>query len=214
METINLKQTLPEIFADGEFIKSDIWHQDISFKREDIALIKAASGTGKSSLCSYLFGYRKDYQGMIFFDEINIKQLKNKEWNTIRQKEISIMFQELRLFEELTALQNIQIKNRLTHFKSKKQINEMLERLDIADKKDTPIRSLSFGQRQRVAFIRSLCQPFQFILLDEPISHLDTENGIEVAKLLLEETAGQGAGVLVTSLGHQLDLPYSHYYNL
>ena len=90
----------------------------------------------------------------------------------------------------------------------------MLERLDIADKKDTPIRSLSFGQRQRVAFIRSLCQPFQFILLDEPISHLDTENGIEVAKLLLEETAGQGAGVLVTSLGHQLDLPYSHYYNL
>jgi len=90
----------------------------------------------------------------------------------------------------------------------------MLERLGIADKTNIPIKALSFGQRQRVAFIRALCQPYQFILLDEPISHLDVENSKELAKLLLEEASGQGAGIIVTSLGHQLDLPYSNYFNL
>ncbi|EGJ70256.1 ABC transporter related protein [Bacteroides coprosuis DSM 18011] len=214
MEKIHLKQALPEVFAGGSSIQSDIWHQDIIFDKEMICLIKAASGTGKSSLCSYIFGYRRDYQGMIFFDDVNIKQIKSKDWNSIRQKELSIMFQELRLFEELTALENIQIKNKLTKFKSKKDITNMLERLGIADKTNIPIKALSFGQRQRVAFIRALCQPYQFILLDEPISHLDVENSKELAKLLLEEASGQGAGIIVTSLGHQLDLPYSNYFNL
>ena len=125
-----------------------------------------------------------------------------------------MLFRSLRLFEELTALENIQIKNKLTKFKSKKDITNMLERLGIADKTNIPIKALSFGQRQRVAFIRALCQPYQFILLDEPISHLDVENSKELAKLLLEEASGQGAGIIVTSLGHQLDLPYSNYFNL
>jgi putative ABC transport system ATP-binding protein len=67
---------------------------------------------------------------------------------------------------------------------------------------------LSFGQQQRVAFIRSLCQPFDFIFLDEPISHLDDENSAIMSQLLMEETEKQGAGVIVTSIGKHLELPY------
>ena len=65
---------------------------------------------------------------------------------------------------------------------------------------------LSFGQQQRVAFIRSLCQPFDFIFLDEPISHLDDENSAIMSQLLMEETEKQGAGVIVTSIGKHLEL--------
>ena len=214
MKEIQLKQTLPEVFSRGERIQSDIWHQDITFDRNSISLIQAASGTGKSSLCSYIFGYRKDYQGMIFFDKQNIKQFTREQWNDIRQKELSIMFQELRLFDDLTAIENIQIKNKLTGFKSKKEITQLFERLDIGEKQNAPIHTLSFGQRQRVAFIRALCQPFHFIILDEPISHLDLANGKELASVLLEEANKQQAGILITSLGHQLELPYNHIYNL
>lgn len=214
MEKIILKHTLPEVFANGEMGSSDIWREEVSFTRESVSLIRAASGTGKSSLLSYIFGYREDYQGEILFDEKDIKDITPNVWNDIRRKEISIMFQELRLFDELSALDNIIVKNKLTHHKTRKDVELWFERLGIADKMFTPVNRLSYGQRQRVAFIRSLCQPFQFILLDEPISHLDEANSRAVADLLLEEATAQGAGVIVTSLGHQLDLPYSNYYNL
>lgn len=214
MKEIQLQQTLPEVFASGQAVQSEVWHQNITFTRDSISLIKAASGTGKSSLCSYIFGYRQDYQGLILFDQKNIKQFTEKDWNHIRTTELSIVFQELRLFEELSAWDNIQIKNKLTGYKTKKEITHLFERLGIEDKLHTPIGKLSYGQRQRVAFIRALCQPFHYILLDEPISHLDSHNSKELASVLLEETTKQQAGIIVTSLGHQLDLPYSHYYNL
>ena len=89
-----------------------------------------------------------------------------------------MLFQELRLFTELTAWENIQLKNSLTGYKSKKEIKVWFEMFGIADKWDTPVGKMSFGQQQRVALVRALCQPFDFIFLDEPISHLDEENQI------------------------------------
>ena len=67
---------------------------------------------------------------------------------------------------------------------------------------------MSFGQQQRVAFIRALCQPFDFIFLDEPISHLDEENGHILSSILLKEAENREAGVIVTSIGKHLDIRY------
>ena len=104
--------------------------------------------------------------------------------------------------------ENLDLKNELTSFKTPEQIGRLLETAGIADKKDTPAGKLSFGQQQRVAFVRCLCQPFDFILLDEPVSHLDAANGRILAGLLLEEAQARGAGVIVTSVGSRLGLPY------
>ena len=68
---------------------------------------------------------------------------------------------------------------------------------------------MSFGQQQRVALIRALCQPFDFIFLDEPVSHLDDENGRIIASILAEEAEKQGAGIVVTSIGKHLELDYN-----
>ena len=205
---------MPQAFARRDAITSQIWHQDIIFSKGKRYLIEAASGTGKSSLCSYIYGYRRDYQGIINFDERNIRSFSVNEWVDIRKHSLSILFQELRIFPELTALENILLKNRLTNYKKNKEIITLFEAIGIPDKINERAGKLSFGQQQRVAFIRSLCQPFDFIFLDEPISHLDNENSVIMSTLLMEEAGKQGAGVIVTSIGKHPELEYDETFRL
>lgn len=214
MNSIRLQKTLPTVFADRNTITSDIWHQDITFYKGKRYLIEAASGTGKSSLCSYIYGYRHDYQGIINFDGRNIRSLSVNEWVNSRRQSLSILFQELRLFPELTAFENVQLKNRLTGYKKKKDILALFEFLGITDKINEKAGKLSFGQQQRVAFIRCLCQPFDFIFLDEPVSHLDDENGTIMSRILSDEAEKQGAGILITSIGKHLVMEYDSIFKL
>lgn len=214
MKSIHLRQTLPQVFADRNSITSDIWHKNVVFSKGEMYLIEAASGTGKSSLCSYIYGYRNDYQGIINFDETNIKAYSVEQWVNLRKHSLSMLFQDLRLFTELTALENIQLKNNLTGYKKKKEILALFETMGITDKAHIKAGKLSFGQQQRVAFIRALCQPFDFIFLDEPISHLDDSNGKIMSDLLLEEAGRQEAGIIVTSIGKHIELPYNHVLRL
>lgn len=214
MEIIHLRQTLPQVFAGRDAITSDVWHRDLVLRKGERYLIEAASGTGKSSFCSYIYGYRRDYQGIINFDERNIRSLSVKEWVEVRKQSLSILFQELRIFPELTSLENVLLKNRLTNYKKKKEILTLFDTLGIAEKADEKAGKLSFGQQQRVAFVRALCQPFDFIFLDEPISHLDDENATLMGRMLTEEAERQGAGVVVTSIGKHIELEYSKVWKL
>ncbi len=116
METIELQQTLPEVFAGRDRVISDVWHREIAFQKGKIYLLEAASGTGKSSLCSFIYGYRKDYQGIISFDGQNIRNLSVSQWVHLRKTSLSMLFQELRLFGELTAWENVRMKNALTGY--------------------------------------------------------------------------------------------------
>ena len=208
MNTIILKHTLPQVFAQRSDIISDVWLKDIIFEKGKTYLLEANSGTGKSSLCSFVYGYRKDYQGRIFFDEQNILQLTVKQWVDQRKKHLSLLWQDLRLFPELSAFENVQLKNKLTGFQKKKTIEEWFDRLGIDDKKNALVGQMSFGQQQRVALIRALCQPFDFLFADEPISHLDDSNSQIMADILQEEVQKQGAGLIVTSIGKRMELPY------
>lgn len=213
MEHIHLQHTLPSIFQ-GKDIQSDIWLQDLTLEKGNTYLIEAASGTGKSSLCSYIIGYRQDYTGTFLFDDKNIRNFTVQEWTKIRQTSLSHLFQELRLFPELTAMENVLIKNSLTQHTSQKQIEEWFEALGIADKKDSLVGLMSFGQQQRVAMIRALVQPFDFLLVDEPVSHLDEGNSAIMASIMMQEAKTQGAGVIVTSIGKHMQLPYTKTFRL
>lgn len=209
MDKIILRNTLPAIFSNETGIESEIWKKDIRFEKGEYYLIEANSGTGKSSLCSYMYGYRVDYLGDIYFDEKNIESIKAKEWDEIRCSKLSILFQELNLFPELTAWENVELKNNLTDYKKTEEIEQMFSLLGISDKKEAEAGKMSWGQQQRVAVIRSLCQPFDFLILDEPISHLDDANAQIMAELIISEASKQSAAVISTSIGKHLPLPYS-----
>ena len=209
MELITLQNVLPEVFASKDIVDSDVWHQNVEFEKGHFYLIEAASGTGKSSLCSYIYGYRDDYQGIICFDGNNVRQLGINDWVNIRKSSLSMLFQELRLFPEFTAMENVLLKNTLTGFRKKKDIRDLFFELGIADKMNIVVGKLSFGQQQRVALIRALCQPFDFLFLDEPVSHLDEVNAKNMARVLTEEAMKLGAGIIVTSIGKRLELDYT-----
>lgn len=130
----------------------------------------------------------------------------------MRRRALSLQFQELRLFPELSALENVLLKNRLTNHRSRKKIRSLLDAVGLGDKMDEKTGRLSFGQQQRVAFVRCLCQPADFILLDEPVSHLDDPNAAILARLLAEEA--DGAGIIVTSIGRRLPMNYQRILKL
>lgn len=208
MERITIEQALPRVFQDGRPIESEVWNAQAEFQKGKTYLVEAASGTGKSSLLSYIYGYRRDFGGKICFDGRDCRTLSADEWARLRQGSLSILFQELRLFPELTAWENVAIKNNLTHFKADREIDACFEALGIGEKKGQLCGKLSFGQQQRVALIRALCQPFDFIFLDEPVSHLDERNSSILGELVSGEAARQGAGIIVTSIGKHMELHY------
>ena len=202
------------MFAGQSGIHSDVWLQEIMIERGKRYLVSAESGTGKSSMCSYIYGYRQDYSGSITFDGKYIGGLTVGEWCEVRQRHIAYLPQDLRLFGELTALENVELKNRLTGFKSRQEILNLFEVMGIADKTDSLASKLSIGQQQRVAIIRTLCQPCDLILLDEPVSHLDEENNRTVARLIIQEASRQGAAVVATSVGYHLKMEADVTFNL
>ena len=209
IDKITINHLLPKVFEgmedSSQIRNSHIWNSPpFSFERGCKICIYSESGGGKSSLLSFIYGNRQDYLGDIFFNNQNIKTIDIKHWCEIRKNGIALLPQDMRLFPELTAIENILLKNRLTQKKTEKEIIDLFEILDIKNKIDTMVSKLSIGQQQRVAIIRSLCQPFDFIFLDEPVSHLDEKNNKIVANLIEDEALKSGAGIISTSVGNHL----------
>lgn len=219
MEKITIKHLLPQVFKGMESTpqihNSKIWDVDsFTFNRGDSICLQAESGGGKSSLLSFIFGNRKDYFGEIFFDNTNIRGNSINQWCDVRKTQIALLPQDMKLFPELTVWENIMLKNNLTKEKSDKEIEDMLSLLGIQEKKNVLVGKLSIGQQQRVALIRTLCQPFDFIFLDEPVSHLDESNNRLVAQMVEREARKFGAGIISTSVGNHLLLSNPEFVNL
>ncbi|MBD5309199.1 MAG: ATP-binding cassette domain-containing protein [Bacteroides sp.] len=204
MEEITLEGMLPEVFASESIPLSDVWKTDLKFRKGEFYLVEAASGGGKSSMCSFIYGARIDFQGRLLFDGTDTSGFSIDKWQKLRRESLAYLPQELSLFPELTAMQNIELKNSLTGYVEKGRIEEWLHVLGIDSRRDYPVGRMSVGQQQRVGLIRSVCQPFDFILLDEPVSHLDEENNRKAAELIMKEARRRGAGIISTSVGNPL----------
>ena len=197
---ISLNNVVPTFLEKEKTENAAIWKKTVTFKADQKIQIVAPSGSGKTSLIHFLYGMRKDYNGSILFNEKDLKKMNPVELAFIRAEEISIVFQDLRLFKDFSVIQNLEIKRSLTPYHTTSLINEMAERLGIANKLNQPAGLCSYGEQQRIAIIRALQQPFQFIILDEPFSHLDEENSKKAMELIEEETEKRGAGIILADL--------------
>lgn len=197
---IELRNIRPCYMSESEVSGSDIYMQSlVRFEHGKQYMVSAKSGHGKSSLLNFIYGISNAYVGDIAIREDGGGVVLQSS-RDFKVRQMSYMFQDLCLFPELTALENVQLKNRLTDFKSESEIESMLMALLPSEKLNQPVATLSLGQRQRVAAVRSLCQPFRFLLLDEPFSHVDNENAHRMASLVAGEVERQHAGLIVTAL--------------
>lgn len=196
---ISLENIAPSPIPQSHLESSEIWNSTLTFESKSSILISADSGKGKSTLLHLIYGLRKDYSGNLFIDSGNAEELGFQQWEDLRRESLSMVFQDLRLFSQLSARENIEL---IPQFNpNSPSISEMSERLGMIDFLEQPALTLSHGQRQRIALMRALRKPFKWLLLDEPFSHLDKNNQELACDLIKEVTEYNEAGIILSSLG-------------
>jgi len=194
---------------------SDVWNTSVQFRQGEYIKIKAPSGTGKTALVHILYQIRHDYEGKIMIDNRLATEITGDALALLRQKQVSIIFQDLRLFPQLTARENIELKRVMQNpFYESSVINEMAAELGIARILDQEAGLCSYGEQQRIAIIRSLMQPFEWLVMDEPFSHLDIENTKKAAALIVRECRKRNAGFIITDLDEDSHFAYNRQLHL
>jgi putative ABC transport system ATP-binding protein len=188
---------------------SDVWGKQQRIEAGERIFFQAPSGKGKSTFMHILYGLRGDYDGAAIWNQKDIKRNNDETWAELRSKDLSIVFQDLRLFGDLTVEENIGIKQTLTGAVSMEQAKEWLTQLGLEGKWSQKAETLSYGERQRVAIVRSLLQPFKWLLLDEPFSHLDNDNTQKAATLIFSRVKELNAGMMVVDLEDNNWFPYT-----
>jgi putative ABC transport system ATP-binding protein len=210
---IRLQDIIPHPLAEKDLSASDIWKKEIIFQSGEYVHVHAPSGTGKSTFLHILYNLRKDYDGSFFVDEKKIAD-DASETSLLRKNSFSLVYQEMRLFPDLTGFENLAIKNALTNTADDVAIKMMMQRLGVSHLENKTAKTMSLGEQQRFAIIRSLLQPFQWLLLDEPFSHLDEKNIIKAKELILECCKKNNAGLIIATLGENYEMQFSKNLNL
>ena len=198
---IILDNVMPHPLSSIEHSSDSIWGNHVLLEEGKKILLNASSGKGKSTFTLTTLGLRSDYDGKVLYEDHDINSYTPDDWTHIRTNVISVVFQDLQLFPKLTVGENLSIKNELTNTFSEDKLREMLDLLGIGNKWDQECGLLSMGQQQRVAIIRALSQPYKWLIMDEPFSHLDKENASKCLELIHNRTTEQGAGFVLTTLG-------------
>src|SRR5690242_408526 len=113
---INLRNVHPVYFTEDRSVRSNIWGQDVTLHPGEKIHIVAPSGSGKTSLIHFMYGLRHEYNGYISYNGQELRKLSPDELAIYRQKHLSIMFQDLRLFPRQSVFQNIEVKRQLNPY--------------------------------------------------------------------------------------------------
>ena len=168
--------------------------------------IVGGSGAGKSTLLRTVNGLQSVSEGSVITDGRNISTLKNRELRDLR-KNIGMIFQHFNLAESRTVFGNISFvleNSGLDKAAIKTKIDELLDFVNLSDKRDVYPARLSGGQKQRVAIARALANNTKILLCDEPTSALDAETTASVLELL--KKVNRELGVTIVIITHELDV--------
>lgn len=202
---IRIENIMPHPLASFQHDEKSIWGKSFVIDLTTKTLLNASSGKGKTTFIALLFGLRKDYSGKAYIFDKNTRDFSVDDWTKLRKDVFSIVFQDLQLLPQLTLEENLKIKYALGSDLSFDEVLSWVKLLGLGDKLKQNSGTLSFGQQQRVAIIRSLIPKFQYVLMDEPFSHLDQENTELALQLILNRCDNLNAGCLVSTLGDSYD---------
>lgn len=164
-------------------------YNDITFEKGKSYMLLGASGCGKSTLLNMIAGILSPEKGCIEIAGEDMTKKSQKQKDKFRIEKIGYIFQDFKLIDEMTVMDNISI------LKLEKVdisgIDDVLESLEILDKKNKKVKHLSGGEKQRVAIARAIVKKPEIILADEPTGNLNFSIGEAVIKQLVEISKGK-----------------------
>ncbi|MCK9328324.1 MAG: ABC transporter ATP-binding protein [Candidatus Cloacimonetes bacterium] len=190
-----------KIYRTNEIITTAIKEVSLIIEKGEFVSIMGPSGSGKSSLLNIigLLDYADKGEYKLFNQYIY--EIKKNNIENIRKNNISFIFQQFNLINDLNTYQNIELPLNyfnLKKYEKKKRTLVLLEELGLADFKNKYPYQLSGGQQQRIAVARALITNPQILLADEPTGNLDSKNGEKVINLL-KNIQQEGTTVIMTT---------------
>jgi putative ABC transport system ATP-binding protein len=180
-------KNLVKVYRTEEVETTALNHVNLEIKQGEYVSIMGPSGCGKSTLLNLLGMIDNPSGGEYYFLDIEVSKHSERQRANLRKANIGFVFQSFNLIDELTVFENIELPLLYLGYSSadrKERVNEVMEKLQIAPRKNHFPQQLSGGQQQRVAVGRAIVAKPKLILADEPTGNLDSTHGEEVMKLL------------------------------
>ncbi|MGL5381805.1 ABC transporter ATP-binding protein [Clostridium sp.] len=198
IEFIDVKK----VYKMGEVEINALSGVDFSINKGEFVIVAGASGAGKSTILNILGGMDQATTGKVIVDGNDVTSYSQKELITYRRFDIGFVFQFYNLVQNLTALENVELATQIC--KNPLNIEETLEAVGLADRKNNFPAQLSGGEQQRVAIARALAKNPKLLLCDEPTGALDYNTGKAILKLLQDTCREMGMTVVIIT--HNLAL--------
>lgn len=175
---------ISKIFSLGEVRVQALKEVSFEVYEGELIVILGPSGSGKSTLLNILGGIETVSKGELFYKDQDISRMDEGELTVFRREHIGFVFQFYNLMPNLSALENVQLAAEIA--KSPLNPEEILQQVDLWDRREHYPGKMSGGQQQRVAIARAVCKNPDLLLCDEPTGALDISTGIQILKLLVD----------------------------
>lgn len=183
MAYIEFKNVVKE-YKMGEVTIKALNNTNFEIEKGELVVIVGPSGAGKTTTLNILGGMDKATSGEVIVDGKEITKLNDKKLIEYRRNDIGFVFQFYNLVQNLTAKENVELATQICS--DALDVNEILEKVGLSDRKDNFPAQLSGGEQQRVAIARAIAKNPKLLLCDEPTGALDYKTGKSILKLLQE----------------------------
>lgn len=203
MSILKIKN-LSKVYGENETEVKALSDINLEINKGEFVVIVGKSGSGKSTLLHIMAGLETPTYGDVIIENTNLSSLNEKERSLLRKEKIGLIFQSYNLIPVLTVEENIKLPTINTSNKDDEYVNELMELLNIKERKNHLPNQLSGGQQQRVAIGRALVNKPAIIFADEPTGNLDTKTESEVLNLLKESQKKYNQTIIMIT--HNMDI--------
>lgn len=189
-------------FKNGEETNHILKDINISIDTGEFIAIMGPSGSGKSTLINILGFIDRGYTGEYLFDDENYQQVSDNKLAFIRNKTVGFVFQNFKLIQNNTIMENVSIPllySGMSSKERKQRVESVLKDVGIVDKKHLVPNKLSGGQQQRVAIARSIVNKPKFIIADEPTGALDSQTSKDIMDLFVRLNREQNTTMIIVT---------------
>ena len=205
MSGLIITQKLNKTYGKGDSAVVAVNNIDLTIRKGEFTAIVGTSGSGKSTLMHLLGGVDDPTSGKVLIEGEDIFALNDEKRSIFRRRNIGFIFQEYNLIPILTVEENIVMPILLDGNKvDKNEVEELLERLGLADRRNHLPSQLSGGQQQRVGIARAIINRPSIILADEPTGNLDKRNSEEVINMMFEAVRERNETLVIVT--HEMDI--------